>query len=237
MHDRIHHEQPLIDVRGASLVVNAQRQTHILKDVSFSVSPGEIVAITGASGSGKTSLLMLLGGLQKATSGQVVVDGQDLSGLNEDQLAVFRRGRVAILFQNINLIPSLTAGDNVGLALEIVQPTLSTSELTGRSTEALRQVGLESRSDNLPAALSGGEQQRVGLARALVTQPKLLLADEPTGNLDAASGAKVIELMFSLARQQNAAVVIITHDPALAARADRTLVMTAGVLRPETALS
>ena len=222
---------PIIDARNVvySLEV-ASRPLHILKNVSLSVLPAEVVAIVGPSGSGKTSLLMLLAGLEKATSGQVRVNGEDLSALDEDALAHFRRRTLGIVFQSFHLIPSLTALDNVGLALEIADSALTPAEVRARAAEALAGVGLGERLDHRPSALSGGEQQRVGLARAMVARPPLLLADEPTGNLDQKTGAMVADLMFDLARKQGTALVLITHDPALAARADRSLTMMAGEL-------
>ena len=222
---------PIIDARNVvySLEV-ASRPLHILKNVSLSVLPAEVVAIVGPSGSGKTSLLMLLAGLEKATSGQVRVNGEDLSALDEDALAHFRRRTLGIVFQSFHLIPSLTALDNVGLALEIADSALTPAEVRAQAAEALAGVGLGERLDHRPSALSGGEQQRVGLARAMVARPPLLLADEPTGNLDQKTGAMVADLMFDLARMQGTALVLITHDPALAARADRSLTMMAGEL-------
>ncbi|HZY54193.1 MAG TPA: ABC transporter ATP-binding protein [Reyranella sp.] len=202
----------------------------ILRNVSLEVAPAEVVAIVGPSGSGKTSLLMLLGGLERPTAGKVVIAGQDLTGLSEDALAAFRRNTLGIVFQSFYLIPSLSALDNVSLALEIAQPELSLAKARERSAAALAAVGLGDRMHHRPTAMSGGEQQRVGLARAIIAVPKLLLADEPTGNLDQNTGAQVIRLMFDLARQQGAAVVFVTHDPALAARADRVLTMTRGEL-------
>jgi putative ABC transport system ATP-binding protein len=208
----------------------ASQPLHILKNVSLRVEASEVAAIVGPSGSGKTSLLMLLAGLERATSGKVVVAGQDLSGLSEDDLAVFRRHTLGIVFQSFHLIPSLTALDNVGLALEIASPDLSLAQTREAAAAALEAVGLGGRLHHRPAALSGGEQQRVGLARAMIAKPRLLLADEPTGNLDQETGAVVVELMFELARKQGTAVVLITHDPSLAARADRVFTMTAGEL-------
>jgi putative ABC transport system ATP-binding protein len=202
----------------------------ILKNVTFRVEAAEVVAIVGPSGSGKTSLLMLLAGLERPTSGQVVVAGQDLSRLGEDELARFRRKALGIVFQSFHLIPSLTALDNVALALEIAAPGLPRSQTKKAAAAALAAVGLGDRLAHRPAVLSGGEQQRVGLARAMITRPLLLLADEPTGNLDQETGARVIELIFDLARRQRTAVVLITHDPSLAARADRVLTMTQGEL-------
>ncbi|CAN7252424.1 ABC transporter ATP-binding protein [Devosia sp. LjRoot16] len=208
----------------------ASQPLHILRNVSLRVEASEVAAIVGPSGSGKTSLLMLLAGLERATSGKVVVAGQDLSGLSEDDLAVFRRHTLGIVFQSFHLIPSLTALDNVGLALEIASPDLSLAQTREAAAAALEAVGLGGRLQHRPAALSGGEQQRVGLARAMIAKPRLLLADEPTGNLDQETGAVVVELMFELARQQGTAVVLITHDPSLAARADRVFTMTSGEL-------
>ncbi len=215
----------------------ASRTLHICKGVSLRVAPSEVVAIVGPSGSGKTSLLMLLAGLERATSGKIVVQEQDLSALGEDDLARFRRKSLGIVFQSFHLIPSLTALDNVALALEIAAPELPLPQIRARAAEALTAVGLGNRLDHRPTALSGGEQQRVGLARAMVANPPLLLADEPTGNLDQTTGAVVVELMFDLARKNGTAVVLITHDPALAARADRVFTMTQGELTESTVIS
>lgn len=222
---------PIITVSGVNYTLEiAGKPLHILKNVGISVDPAEVVAIVGPSGSGKTSLLMLLAGLEKPTSGKIQVAGHSLPELSEDDLALFRRKTLSIVFQSFHLIPSLTALDNVGLALEIAAPELPLGEVRKRAAEALEAVGLGGRLDHRPAALSGGEQQRVGLARAMIARPRLLLADEPTGNLDQATGARVIELMFDLARKQGTVVVLITHDPGLAARADHVFTMTAGEL-------
>jgi putative ABC transport system ATP-binding protein len=222
---------PLVSVSGVDYTLKVgSAPLHILRNVSFNVDAAQVVAIVGPSGSGKTSLLMLLGGLERATRGKVVIGGQDLTGLSEDALAAFRRTSVGIVFQSFYLIPSLSAQDNVSLALEIAEPGLVLSKARERSAAALAAVGLGDRIHHRPAALSGGEQQRVALARALIARPRLLLADEPTGNLDQNTGAQVIELMFDLARQQQAAVIFVTHDPGLAARADRVLTMTRGEL-------
>jgi len=228
---RVAAAQPIVDASGVDYTLEvASRPLHILRNVSLRVEASEVAAIVGPSGSGKTSLLMLLAGLERATSGKVVVAGQELTGLSEDDLAVFRRHTLGIVFQSFHLIPSLTALDNVGLALEIASPDLSLAQTREAAAAALEAVGLGSRLHHRPAALSGGEQQRVGLARAMIAKPRLLLADEPTGNLDQETGAVVVELMFELARQQGTAVVLITHDPSLAARADRVFTMTAGEL-------
>lgn len=224
-------DAPIIDAINVNYTLEvASRPLHILKGVSLRVAPAEVVAIVGPSGSGKTSLLMLLAGLERATSGQVQVKGQELSGMSEDDLARFRRKTLGIVFQSFHLIPSLTAIDNVGLALEIASPELPAAKVREAAAAALAAVGLGGRLEHRPTALSGGEQQRVGLARAMVANPPLLLADEPTGNLDQATGALVVELMFDLARKQGTAVVLITHDPGLAARADRVFTMTQGEL-------
>ena len=224
-------DTPLIDARNVNYSLQiAGRPLNILKDVSLRVAPAEVVAIVGPSGSGKTSMLMLLAGLERATSGDIAVNSHALGDLDEDDLARFRRKTMGIVFQSFHLIPSLSAHDNVGLALEIAAPELPMSQVRERAAAALQAVGLGDRLDHRPSALSGGEQQRVGLARAMVANPPLLLADEPTGNLDQKTGALVVELMFDLARKQNAAVVLITHDPLLAARADRVFTMTAGDL-------
>ncbi len=224
---------PIVATEGLNLSLRSGKTAlHILKDISFTIDPGEVVAVVGPSGSGKTSLLMVLGGLEQASSGSVRIAGRDIAGLNEDQLAIFRRETLGILFQNFHLIPSMTALENVALTLEIGGKQRSHKDLLRAAEAALEEVGLGARLHHRPSALSGGEQQRVGLARAIVAQPKLLLADEPTGNLDQETGAKVIDMMFSLARRKQTAVLLITHDPALAARADRILSMTFGQLAP-----
>lgn len=226
---------PIIEVADVDYTLDiAGRPLHILKKVGLKVEPAEVVAIVGPSGSGKTSLLMLLAGLERPTSGTVVVAGKSLTELTEDQLSVFRRQTLGIVFQSFHLIPSLTALDNVGLALEIARPEMSLGEARKMAGETLNSVGLGKRLDHRPSALSGGEQQRVGLARAMIASPRLLLADEPTGNLDQATGALVIELMFDMARKQGTAVVLITHDPGLADRADRVFTMEQGVLTETT---
>jgi putative ABC transport system ATP-binding protein len=222
---------PLVSVSAVNYTLTiGTGRLHILHDVSLEVAPGEVVAIVGPSGSGKTSLLMLLAGLERPTAGKVVIAGQDLTGMNEEALAAFRRKTLGIVFQSFFLIPSLSALDNVSLALEIAEPELSLAQARERSATALAAVELGDRIHHRPSALSGGEQQRVGLARAMIAQPSLLLADEPTGNLDQNTGARVIELMFDLARQHQAAVIFVTHDQGLAARADRVLNMTRGEL-------
>jgi putative ABC transport system ATP-binding protein len=222
---------PVVETAALNLhLQSGKTPLHILKDIEFSIAPGEVVAVVGPSGSGKTSLLMVLGGLEQATNGRVSVAGKSITGLGEDELAVFRRQHLGILFQNFHLIPSMTALENVALSLEIGETGQSYAQIMAAATAALVAVGLGDRLDHRPSALSGGEQQRVGLARAIVNRPQLLLADEPTGNLDQATGAKVIDMMFALARDNGTAVFLITHDPALARRADRVLSMNHGRL-------
>jgi putative ABC transport system ATP-binding protein len=223
--------EPVVLAQAANLhLTSGKTPLHILKDVDFRLEPGEVAAIVGPSGSGKTSLLMVLGGLERATSGKVVVAGSELSGMNEDQLAMFRRRSLGILFQNFHLIPSMTALENVSLALEIADSGKTWKEIRAQAERALAEVGLGERLTHLPSALSGGEQQRVGLARAMVVSPQLMLADEPTGNLDQDTGAKVIDLMFSLARDKGTAIILVTHDRSLARLANRQFTMNHGHL-------
>jgi putative ABC transport system ATP-binding protein len=225
---------PVVAATGINLHLKSGGQPlHILRDVDLTLAPGEVAGVVGPSGSGKTSLLMVLAGLEKATAGRIVIDGTDISGKSEDQLAIFRRKTLGILFQNFHLVPSMTALENVALTLEIAEAGRPWKELADRAAAALAEVGLKDRMTHLPSALSGGEQQRVGLARALVAQPKLLLADEPTGNLDQETGEKMIELMFGIARERGAAILLITHDPGLARRTDRLLNMNQGRLHAE----
>ncbi len=224
----------VVEATGVNLrLMSGKEPLHILRDVDLTVEAGEVVAVVGPSGSGKTSLLMVLAGLEKATGGTVRIAGQDITHLDEDGLAEFRRRNVGIIFQNFHLIPSLTALENVMLALEIAEMGMTSAEMRTAAIAALEQVGLGGRLNHLPSTLSGGEQQRVALARSMVTKPPLLFADEPTGNLDQDSGARVIEMMFDLARRNHTAVFLITHDRALAERADRRLYMNRGHLGAE----
>ncbi|MEX0627017.1 MAG: ABC transporter ATP-binding protein [Cucumibacter sp.] len=222
---------PVIEIAKLNLeLMSGKSRLHILKDIDMRMNGGEVVAVVGPSGSGKTSLLMVLGGLERATTGKVVVAGEDITAINEDALAVFRRLNLGILFQNFHLIPSMTALENVSLALEIAETGRPIGDIRQAAEEALLEVGLGDRLTHLPSALSGGEQQRVGIARAMVTGPRLILADEPTGNLDQDTGARVIETMFDLARRKGTAILLITHDRSIAARADRRLTLNHGRL-------
>ena len=228
--------QPVIEAHKLNLeLMSGKSKLHILKDVDMKMNAGEVVAVVGPSGSGKTSLLMVLGGLERATSGKINVGGRDITTLNEDELAIFRRKTLGILFQNFHLIPSMSALENVSLALEIAETGKPIAEIRAAAEAALNEVGLADRLTHLPSALSGGEQQRVGLARAMVTSPRLILADEPTGNLDQDTGARVIEMMFDLAREKGTAILLITHDRSIAAKADRKMMMNHGHLAAEKA--
>jgi len=196
----------------------------ILHDVNFSVNAGDSLAILGASGSGKSTLLGLLAGLDAPTSGTVYLDGTDIFSFDEDSRARLRGRLAGFVFQSFQLLPALTALENVMLPLELHGAT----DAKDRAAETLRRVGLEQRMTHLPKHLSGGEQQRVAIARAFVVQPKILFADEPTGNLDAATGSQIIALMLELNRAQGTTLILVTHDEALARRCIRQLHLAAG---------
>jgi len=202
-----------------------------LDAVSFDIPQGAYVAIVGASGSGKTTLLGLLAGLDTPTRGTVLINGVDLRPLTEDARARLRGEKVGFVFQSFQLIPTLTALENVAVPLEL----RGDGDAVARARDVLSRVGLTTRTDHFPAQLSGGEQQRVAIARAFANQPRVLFADEPTGNLDATTGARVIELLEALNRESGSTVVIVTHDPALAARAGRVLRLADGRLVSDTA--
>ena len=206
--------------------VNSERVLHIVRGASLDLQPGESVGIVGPSGSGKTSLLMLLGGLERPTRGSVRIDDTDFAALSEDARARFRGRHVGIVFQSFHLIPTMTALENVAIPLELA----GRRDAQARARAALDQVGLGPRMTHRPGQLSGGEQQRVALARAFAPGPRLLLADEPTGNLDARTGARVIDLMFALQRDLGTTLVLITHDAPLAARCDRRFAVADGEL-------
>ncbi|CAN7428986.1 ABC transporter ATP-binding protein [Phenylobacterium sp. LjRoot164] len=216
---------PPLAVTNVSLTLpSAAGPVEILKDLSFSVAPRERVAITGPSGSGKSSLIAVAAGLEQPTAGRVELLGQDLGRLSEDGRARLRRGKVSLVFQSFHLLPNMTALENVAAPLEIAG--IADADAVARGW--LDRVGLSSRLRHYPHQLSGGEQQRVALARALAPRPALLFADEPTGNLDAANAAKVADLLFGLVAEEGAAMVLVTHDPALAERADRQVRLTGG---------
>lgn len=198
----------------------------ILNDLSLSVRSGESIAIVGASGSGKTTLLSLLAGLDLPSSGEILLDGQALQAMNEDQRAALRAGRVGFVFQSFQLLGGFTALENVMLPVELA----GGRDAAASARHALQQVGLSERVNHYPHQLSGGEQQRVAIARAFASQPKILFADEPTGNLDTATGARIIDLLFDLNRTRNATLVLVTHDAALASRCSRVLTLREGRL-------
>ncbi len=207
-------------MRSLTLTVpSAAGPVNILRGIDLDVGEGEAVGIVGPSGSGKTSLLMVLAGLERASSGSVIIDGHELTTMSEDQLARLRRSEVGIVFQAFHLIASMTALENVAIPLELS----GRADAMALAEAALRSVGLGHRLTHLPGMLSGGEQQRVALARAVAARPKLLLADEPTGNLDTATGAVVMDLLFQLREETGATLLLITHDAALAKRCDRQL--------------
>lgn len=215
-------------------IPQAGRDLQILRGISLHIDKGESVAITGTSGSGKSTLLGLLAGLDLPTSGSVQLFGQSLAGLNEDQRAALRLGKVGFVFQSFHLLENLTALENVMLPLELSLPPHPGLPPQGgkeqRATEALQQVGLGERLTHFPNQLSGGEQQRVALARAFVTRPQILFADEPTGNLDRATGHEISDLLFALQEQFQTTLVLVTHDETLAARCQRHYRMENGVL-------
>jgi putative ABC transport system ATP-binding protein len=206
------------------------RELPVLQDINFTLEPGGFLAIVGPSGSGKSTLLALLAGLDRPKTGRVVIDGQDLNALDEDARARLRGEKIGFVFQSFQLIPTLTARENVQVPLE-----LRGLDGVGRADALLARVGLAERGHHYPAQLSGGEQQRVALARAFSIRPKLLFADEPTGNLDAATGATVIDLMVELNRESGATLVLVTHDPELAGRARRVLRLFGGRVVSDTA--
>jgi len=220
--------EAIISLKNIALSLSGpnKKLTHILHDISLQVQQGSATSIVGASGSGKTSLMMLMAGVEKPTKGEIIVAGQDITHFNEDQLALFRRENIGIVFQNFHLIPTMTACENVKIALELA----GFDNCQSRAIESLESVGLAHRLHHYPDQLSGGEQQRVALARAFTTAPKILLADEPTGNLDSENGQQVTELLFKLKATHNTTLVLITHDRHLASLTSRQLVIHDGTL-------
>lgn len=211
-----------------SLDGNAGR-VDILHDITLTVNRGETLGLIGPSGSGKSSLLMLMGGLEQATSGQILALDQNLTSMDEDALARFRRDNMGVVFQNFHLIPTMTALENVATPLELA----GHKDAFDRAETELNAVGLSHRRDHYPAQLSGGEQQRVALARASAPRPKILLADEPTGNLDETNGAAIVDLLFGLRRKYEATLVLVTHSRSLAERCDRVIRLRDGRIADE----
>jgi putative ABC transport system ATP-binding protein len=224
----------MIRLRDVHLqLASAAGPVNILRGIDLAIGAGETAAMVGPSGAGKSSLLMIIGGLEGATRGEVEVAGADLMRLDEDGLARFRRDKVGIVFQGFHLIPTMTALENVALSLEFADAERPFE----RAAEALRQVGLAHRTEHYPAQLSGGEQQRVAVARAFVGRPKLLLADEPTGNLDTNTGRAIMDLLFSLVAGTGATLLLVTHDEALARRCQRVIHIADGLIANDTAIA
>jgi putative ABC transport system ATP-binding protein len=218
----------LIQVRALTKSIDTgTHRVDILKGIDLEIPKGQFAAIMGPSGSGKSTLLGLLAGLDSPTSGQVILDGEDITRLSEDEMALLRGRKIGFVFQSYHLIPTLTAEENVLLPMELAGRDTGGRE---RARELLGRVGLGGRFDHYPVQLSGGEQQRVALARAFALRPPILLADEPTGNLDSATGAVVLDLILTLNREQGATMVLVTHEQALADSADRRIVLRDGLV-------
>lgn len=225
---------PMISLAAVTLkLASTAGEVNILRGIDLEIAAGETVAIVGPSGSGKTSLLMLIAGLERATSGRVRIAGQELGPLDEDARARFRRDTMGIVFQSFHLIPSMTAVENVAIPLEFA----GRKDAFARARALLDEVGLGQRHDHYPGQLSGGEQQRVALARAFAAEPRLLIADEPTGNLDLATGRRVMDLIFGLRERLGTTLLLVTHDPALAHRCARTVEIADGLLVDADALA
>ena len=225
-------DEPAVELQDVHLSLGrGAARVHILKGLSLRIARGETVGLIGPSGSGKSTLLMVLAGLEQPDSGLIRVAGESLSGLSEDRLARFRGENIGIVFQSFHLIPTMTALENVAIPLELA----GAPDAFFRAGAELQAVGLKDRMRHYPAQLSGGEQQRVALARALAPNPSILVADEPTGNLDAATGESIIELMFALRRDRGATLILVTHDPTLAARCDRTIRVNSGRIEEDEA--
>ena len=219
--------QNIIELDGVKLTLpSAAGPVNILRGIDLAIGAGEAAGLVGPSGSGKSTLLMVLAGLERPSSGRIRSAGQDLTGLGEDALARFRRDHIGIVFQSFHLIPTMTALENVAIPLEFA----GRGDAFARAEEELRLVGLGHRLTHYPGQLSGGEQQRVALARAVAGDPEILLADEPTGNLDQATGHEIIELMFDLHTRKGTTLVLITHDEELAARCDRVIRLRDGLV-------
>lgn len=222
-----------VDVSHLCLTLtSAAGPVDILKNINLTLPMGKTVSITGPSGSGKTSLLMLLSGLERPSAGSVVIDGTRIDGMGEDALAAFRRDHIGIVFQNFHLIPTMTALENVAVPLEFA----GAPDAFARARTALETVGLGHRLDHYPGQMSGGEQQRVAVARAFVTRPRIILADEPTGNLDADTGEKIMAALFALTRTQGTTLILVTHDATLAARCDMAIHIRDGHIVDDTTI-
>lgn len=222
--------EPILALRDVALTLAGNAgPVEILRGITLDVARGETLGLVGPSGSGKSSLLMVMAGLESASAGSVTALGQDLTVMNEDEAARFRRGNMGVVFQSFHLIPTMTALENVAVPLELA----GVGDAFGRAEAELRSVGLAHRLGHYPSQMSGGEQQRVALARAAAPRPAILLADEPTGNLDVANGAAIMDLLFGLRDRHRATLVLVTHAPELAARCDRVVRLVDGAIAGE----
>ena len=217
----------MVLLQGVQLTLKSDAgEINILRGIDLSIRRGESIGVVGPSGSGKTSMIMVIAGLERISSGRISVGNREISALNEDALAVFRRDELGVVFQSFHLIPTMTALENVAVPMELA----NRRDAFERAEQALRDVGLGHRIQHYPGQLSGGEQQRVALARAFAVEPNLLLADEPTGNLDGETGGHIVEMLFELAERAGTTLMLITHDNAIAERCDRIVRMVDGQL-------
>lgn len=224
-------QRTIIKLEDVSLTLESGAgPVNILKKINFEITNGETIGIVGPSGSGKSSLMSLMTGLEQATSGKVWVDGLNLGGASEDDLALHRLSRIGIVMQAFHLIPTMTALENVAVPLELAK----VNDAFDRAAHELEAVGLAHRMDHYPAQLSGGEQQRVALARAIAPEPTILFGDEPTGNLDGKTGHDVVDLIFDLSNRKNSTLILVTHDPSLADKCDRVMSMADGNIIDDT---
>ena len=222
---------PVLSLKNAMLSLNGNAgRVDILHGITMDIAQGQTVGLVGPSGSGKSSLLMLMGGLEQASGGTIHALGQDLTVMNEDALALFRRDNMGVVFQSFHLIPTMTAVENVATPLELA----GVKDAFERAHSELSDVGLSHRADHYPSQMSGGEQQRVALARASVARPKILLADEPTGNLDGTNGNAIMDLLFGLRDKHGATLVLVTHSDVLAERCDRIIRLEDGLIAQES---
>jgi putative ABC transport system ATP-binding protein len=223
---------PVVELRGVTKRFEGKRSVTALNNVDLAIRVGEMVSLVGPSGSGKSTLLNLIGGLDRVTSGVIRIDGQDLSGVTDDQLTAIRRDKIGFIFQFFNLLPTLSAVENVSIPLHL--RGWARKKIDSRARELLALVGLESRLEHLPDELSGGERQRVAIARALAVNPPILLADEPTGNLDSQTGADILALLHDLHRELGSTILIVTHDRGVAESCPRTVVLKDGCIVEDT---
>lgn len=223
--------QAMVSVQNVTRTIeNGATRVEILRGISFDVPAGQVLAIMGASGSGKSTLLGLLAGLDTASSGRILLDRIDITNLREDRLAVLRGSKIGFVFQSYQLVPTLTAKENILLPAELIGLR---GDVESRAEELLERVGLEKRGHHYPIQLSGGEQQRIALARAFITRPPILMADEPTGNLDSTNGRHVLDLLLSLNREQGTTLILVTHDSRIASHADRVITLRDGLVESD----